>query len=266
MSSRHRQTREEKWLMLDQTNPFTMLRLVSWVVWKIPSRRPLKMAGFSHTEAGSSLDMMDAAEFAPTPSLRKKYFRHAMDEFRHSRLFHERAIALSHGGRAADVLEDAEYTSSHGIRGETSLYERLGETEFLAFVWLHERQGARQFDLYADLMKHDPDSSAMFAQICADEEYHVSYSRRELDRIEAERGSAEVKRAIRRLRIRRAREAFLRASHGFSHLMAGLWLLAIYFAVVAPFSLGGRRTVQAAGFIPTPGASARSRAEFGVQG
>lgn len=252
--------------MLDQSSPFTMLRLISWVVWKIPSRRPLKMAGFSHTEAGSSLDMMDAAEVAPTASLRKKYFRHALDEFRHSRLFHERAIALSHGSRAADVLEDAEYTSSHGIRGQVSLYERLGETEFLAFVWLHERQGAKQFDLYADLMRHDPDSSAMFAEICADEEYHVSYSRRELDRIEAEKGPAEVRRAVRRLHLRRAREAFLRASHGFGHLMASLWLLAIYFAVVAPFSLGSRKSAQVGGLMPTPGASSRARTEFEVQG
>lgn len=252
--------------MLDQSNPFTMLRLVSWIVWKIPSRRPLKMAGFSHTEAGSSLDMMDAAENAPTASLRKKYFRHALDEFRHSRLFHERAIALSHGGRTADMLEDAEYSASHGIRGEASLYERLGETEFLAFVWLHERQGARQFGLYANLMKHDAASSAMFAEICADEEYHVSYSRRELDRIEAEKGPREVSAAIRRLRFRRAREAFLRTSHGFGHVMAGLWLTAIYFGIVAPFSVAGRRSAHAAGLVATPGASARARAEFGVQG
>ena len=115
--------------MLDQSNPFTALRLVSWIVWKIPSRRPMKMAGFSHTEAGSSLDMMDAAEEASLPDLRE-VLCHALDEFRHARLFAERSLALSQNARAADVLEDPEYTASHGIRGEASLYKRLGETEF----------------------------------------------------------------------------------------------------------------------------------------
>jgi rubrerythrin len=252
--------------MLDESNPFTALRLVSWIVWKIPSRRPLKMAGFSHTEAGSSLDMMDAAEETSSPDLRKKFFRHALDEFRHSRLFSERALALSSGTRAADVLEDPEYTASHGIRGEESLYKRLGETEFLGFVWLHERQGAKQFEIYADLMKQDPKSSAMFAEICNDEKFHVEYSRRELDRIEAANRAPEVAKAIRRLRLRGAREAFLRFSHGFGNFMAGFWLLIVYFAVIGPFTLLARGSIAAPGLIPTPGSLTRARAEARVQG
>ncbi len=122
--------------MLDQSGPkFSSLRMVSWLVWKIPvPPADEDVAGFSHTEAGSSLDMMDAAEEAPTPDLRKKYFRHALDEFRSCPAVHQRrkrAMALSQGTRTAEVLDDAEYASSHGIRGETSLYSRLGETEFL---------------------------------------------------------------------------------------------------------------------------------------
>jgi hypothetical protein len=252
--------------MLDQSSPLSALRFVSWVVWKIPSRRPMKMAGFSHTEAGSSLDMMDAAEEEPSPDLRKKYFRHALDEFRHARLFRERAMELSNDNRAASVLDDAEYTSSHGIRGATSLHRRLGETEFLAFVWLHERQGARQFAIYADLLRHDPVSAAMFAEIGHDEQFHVRYSRLELDRIERERGAAEVRRALRRLRIRRVRDAILRASHSLGHVMAGLWLSAIYLVVVPPFAAFAGRSGAQRGFVPTPGASARSKVECGVQG
>jgi len=252
--------------MLDQSGPFSALRMVSWLVWKIPSRRPMKMAGFSHTEAGSSLDMMDAAEEAPTPDLRKKYFRHALDEFRHARLFTERAMALSQGTRTAEVLDDAEYASSHGIRGESSLYSRLGETEFLAFVWLHELQGAKQFDIYADLMKHDPASAAMFEQICRDEQFHVSYSRRELDRIATEKGPVEVQKAVRRLKNRRLREAFLRFSHSFGNVMAGLWLLLIYVVLVPPFALMSRFSPASRGLLATPGSLARSRAESGIQG
>jgi len=252
--------------MLDQSNPAAALRFVSWIVWKIPSRRPMKMAGFSHTEAGSSLDMMDAAEEATRPDLRKKFFRHALDEFRHARLFSERARALSAGAQVADVLEDSEYAASHGIRGETSLYKSLGETEFLAFVWMHERQGAKQFDIYSDLMKHDPPSSAMFAEICRDEEFHVEYSKRELDRIETAGRKPEVDKAVRRLRIRGAREAFLRMSHGFGNMMAGIWLLAVYVLVFGPVTFLARKSAQVGGFIATPGSLARARAEAGVQG
>ncbi len=119
--------------MTDKTNPFSSLWLISWIVWRIPSRRSMKMAEFSHTEAGSSLDMLAAAEATVRPDLRKKFFRHAMDEFRHARMFAERSLALSSGAKAADLLEDPEYLVAHGIRGEKSLYEELGRIRFPDF-------------------------------------------------------------------------------------------------------------------------------------
>lgn len=253
--------------MLAQSNPFTALGLISWIVWNIPSRRPIKMAEFSHTEAGSSLDMMDAAEETPSAHLRKKFFRHALDEFRHSRLFAERSLALSSDNHAATVLEDAEFAASHGIRGEASLYSRLGETEFLAFVWLHEQQGARQFAIYSDLMKQDAVSSGMFAEICSDEKFHVDYSRQELDGVTARaNGASEVKAAIRRLRLRGFRESFLRMSRSFGDIMASLWLLLIYLLVIGPFSLLAKAPTETERFIRTPGSLTRARAEAGIQG
>jgi len=252
--------------MLDTSNPFSALKLVSWMVWKIPSRRPTKMAEFSHTEAGSSLDMMDAAEEASSPALRRKFFRHAIDEFRHARLFAARSVALSSNKHAVAVLEDSEYATSHGIRGKSSLYGSLGETEFLAFVWLHECKGANQFAIYSELMKRDAASSAMFAEICRDEQFHISYSRRELERIESAGGAAEVRAALRRLRLRGAREEFLRISRGFGDFVAGVWLLLIYLAVFGPFVVLARRSVGSSGIVATPGSLARARAGAGLQG
>jgi len=252
--------------MLDQSNPFTVLKLISWIVWKIPARRPMKMAGFSHTEAGSSLDMMDAAEEAETADLRKKFFRHALDEFRHARLFSDRSMALSRDTRAADVLVDAEYSMNHGIRGQTSLYKRLGEAKFLAFVWMHERQGAKQFAIYSELMRHDPVSSAMFAEICRDEEFHVAYSRQELDRIAKEKGSPAVDMAIRQLRFQGISESYLRVARSFGDIVAGFWLFLIFAIIMSPFSWFAKRPSANSSFVLTPGSMERARAEAGLQG
>jgi hypothetical protein len=257
----------ERSAMIDQSHPFNSLWFISWIVWKIPSRRPIKMAGFSHTEAGSSLDMLAAAEAAQTPDLRKKFFRHAMDEFRHARLFAERSLALASGGKATDVLEDPEYLLSHGIKGQQSLYEKLGELDFLTFVWLHEKQAGRQFKIYAELMKKDPNSLAMFTEICRDEAFHVDYSRRELDRIARTAGEKLVQASERRLRLQGIRDGFLRASHGFGTLAASFWLLLLYVVAFGSFSPITRKlAVEKKGFVATPGSLARARAEAGVQG
>jgi hypothetical protein len=253
--------------MTDKTNPFSSLWIISWIVWRIPSRRSMKMAEFSHTEAGSSLDMLAAAEATVRPDLRKKFFRHAMDEFRHARMFAERSLALSSGTKAADLLEDPEYLVAHGIRGEKSLYEELGEFDFLTFVWLAEQQAGRQFSCYRELMKEDPASLAMFTTICKDEAFHASYSKQELDRISKTTGRKALQVSVRRFRIRRLRDRFLRYTHGFGNVVANFWLLILYVVAFGPYSLFARQLAAAkAGFVATPEALARARAEVGVQG
>jgi hypothetical protein len=115
-------------------------------------------------------------------------------------------------------------------------------------------------------MKRDPVSSAMFSEICRDEQFHIAYSRSELDRIERARGTHEVRSALRRLRRRGAREEFLRLSRGFGDLMAGVWLLVIYFVICGPFVALARRSVGSSGIVATPGSLARARADAGFQG
>ena len=85
--------------------------LASWFVWKIPSRRATKLAEFSHTEEGSSLDMMAAAEAESVrPNLRRKFFLHALDEHKHARWFADRATTLSAGtgNPASRILDDVQ--------------------------------------------------------------------------------------------------------------------------------------------------------------
>jgi hypothetical protein len=240
------------------------LRAVSWLVWRlVPGRAATKMAEFSHTEAGSGLDMLAAVEETPRPELRARYFRHALDELRHARLFRERAIALtearaaeSHGaapGRAQAVLDDAGYLAAQGIRGTDSLFKQLGELEFLAFVWVAERRGAEQFDVYADLMRDDPATTAMFAEIARDERFHIAYSRAELDRYAAAGAHGDVRWAVTRVRVRRVWQMWLRFSRNLGNVVSAVWLGILYVVVLAPFSVVARRAERRApGFLPPP--------------
>lgn len=236
---------------------------LSWLIWRIiPGRAAAKMAEFSHTEAGSGLDMLAAAEETPRPELRARYFRHALDELRHSRMFRDRARALAGArGRAEAVLEDGGWIADHGIRGQKSLLEELGETEFLAFVWIHERRGAEQFQVYAELLRDDPITARMFEEIARDERFHIAYSRAELDRL-AERGAeTQVRAAVRAVRWRRAKQAWLRFSRVLGDTMAQVWLGLLYFVVVGPFVPIARWTERPTRGFQTPEGPALPAAE-----
>lgn len=218
------------------------LRAVSWVVWRlVPGRAATKMAEFSHVEAGSGIDGLAAVEETSRTEMRALYFHHALDELKHARMFRERAIELSQArGRAQAVVEDASYIASHGIRGEQSLFQELGELEFLAFVWVAESRAAEQFEVYGELLHDNENCRVMFEEIAKDERFHISYALQELERYRREGRGAEVDAAVRRVRLRRWWEAWLRLTHDLGAFMAGLWLSILYFVVIGPFSLIAR--------------------------
>ncbi|MDP2309556.1 MAG: ferritin-like domain-containing protein [Pseudomonadota bacterium] len=254
-----------------------LLRAVSWLVWRlVPGRGATKMAEFSHTEAGSGLDMLAAVEETTRPELKARYFQHALDELRHSRLFRERAVALTDAhdrargpraaapGRAQAVLDDAGYIAAQGIRGTDSLFQQLGELEFLAFVWVAEKRGAEQFEIYAELLRDDPATTAMFVEIARDERFHIRYSRAELDRYVGAGAGRDVAWAVIRVRGRRAWQAWLRLTRDLGNLVSSAWLGVLYFIVLGPFSVVARRAERRSpGFLPpTPGPPAITRARY----
>lgn len=237
---------------------------LSWLIWRVlPGRASTKMAGFSHTEQGSGLDMLVAAEHTQRRELRRKYYRHALDELRHSRMFAQRSRLLATSWSRADaVLQDAGFIQAQGINETQTLFEKLDEIEFLAFVWVHESQGARQFALYADLLSDDPDTSVMFDEIARDERFHIAYSRAELDRY-AEKGQrAAVRNAVWRVRGRRVWQGWLRFSHDLGAFMSGLWLGVLYVFFLGPFSIIARLTERQPGGLQAaePGRTAVDRA------
>lgn len=237
--------------------PVSVFRAISGVIWRLPGTPARKMAEFSHVEAGSGLDMLAATERERDPLLRRKYYQHALDELKHAGMFRERARALADAhGRAQAVLEDTGFISEHGIRSAVPLYEQLPQAEFLAFVWLHERAGATQFEFYANLLRHDPDSTAMFAEIARDERFHITYSRAELDRIA--KAGAPVTRAVWITRARDFWQAWGRLTAAFGDRMAGVWLSLLYLLVVGPFAIFAREKLP--GGLQAPEGLPRGRA------
>lgn len=253
--------------MMDTKPDSPLLRFVSRLVFRLPGRAAAKMAEFSHTEYGSGLDMLQAVALTPTRQRRKLYYQHAIDELEHARLFRERVGRLpGRNARAHAILADHARVAEHGIHTKEPLFRQMPETDFLAFVWVHERNGEHQFRTYADVYRDDADTSAMFHRIFQDERFHVSYSENELKRIDAREPGA-MGRAVMGIRLRRARDGWLRFGNVLGHTMASLWLGLAYVVLVGPFSLVARARERTGGgladVVGTPAQAVSGAAEQG---
>ncbi len=238
---------------------------VSEVSWRLPGWPTRLLTGFSQAERGSCYDMLAAVDQTTRRDLRLKYFRHAMDESRHAGLFLERARAQGGMDRVRAVVADAGYLTEHGIVGGQTLFERLGELDFLAFVHVAEDDAVEQFHVYLDRALPDPATRETLRTILKDERFHVAYSRAALDHYQ---DPGRIAQALKKARWDRVRQGWLRTSRHIGHGVTTLWLTLLYGFLVAPFSLfarlesGGwqapRRLGSRGG--STPLASARSQA------
>ena len=211
---------------------------VSWLLWKFPKRAARLLAKFSQAERGSAYDMLAAVEMTKRRDLRRKYLEHALDEAQHSRMFKSRALALG-VSREERALIDIGYLSDHGIVGGETLFERMGELQFWAFVHIAEKRGLDHFNMYRANRFPDPQTIAVLDQIVKDETFHMTYSLKELEN-HAKKGKneeKEVKQALRSVRWQRLKEAWLRFGHGIGNVMTTFWMLLLYVFVVSPFSL-----------------------------
>jgi rubrerythrin len=148
-----------------------LTRLANLVVWRIPGHAARKLFSFSLAEHGSMLDLALAARAAPDGERQAKYLRHMMDEARHARMF---AI------RSSEMRRDAnEESFGFPLADNEDLFERLGETRFLAFVHRGEARGRRQFQTYQRVFEQrgDRKTQALFTAIVRDELRHEQYTR-----------------------------------------------------------------------------------------
>jgi hypothetical protein len=223
--------------------------VASEVAWRLPGWPVRFLRSFSESERGSAVDMLAAAELTERADLRRKYFLHALDETRHAGLFRDRAAALGGGeDRVRAALDDAGTLQRHGIVNGRTMFERLGELEFLAFVYVAEADAVEQFDVYRARRLPDAATIDTLGDILKDEAFHVSYSRNELERWRKQGRGAEVDAAVRRVRWNRLKEAWLRFTRDVGTAVASVWLGLVYVLVVGPFRLFAR--VEPGGWQP----------------
>jgi rubrerythrin len=207
------------------------VRALAWLAAQWSFRAPLRTAqllhGFARTEAQSQLELRDAARACPDERRRALYLRHALDEARHARAFAEHAEELSRAAGGAGFARPS--------AGSESLFERLGEPRFLAFVHAGERRGRVEFETYARLARQRGALALaqLFEGLIQDERQHEAYSARLLQDLA---GPSEATRALAFARRLQAWLAFRRAGRSVSRALYGLTMLALY-AALAPFAL-----------------------------
>lgn len=214
----------------------TYLVPASELAWRLPGRPTRLLSEFSLAERGSMLDMLAAVERTPRREMRRKYFLHALDEWRHCGIFAGRAKSLDNPekqSRSVAAIDDAGALQTRGVQGEETLFDRMGEFEFLAFVYVAEADAVEQFQVYIHRKLPDAITLAALKDILKDEAFHVSYSRAECDKYRKE--GRPIDKAISMVRWRRLLEGWLRFSKDIGDWTSGLWLLMLYVVAVGPF-------------------------------
>ena len=229
-----------------------LLRLAAPLAWRDDRAIATKLMGFAATEQGSALDMLRAAERTADPRLRRLFLRHGLDEARHAQRFRDTARAIA--------PEHAQARHHEAVRAERQdLWDNLGETRFVAFVYVSEARAAKQFAVLADHFAGHGTLGPLFTEIGKDEQFHVAYSKQLLDEWrEAGRGR-EVARALRRVKLTGAWGVWRRAGHRIGDRVVRLVMALLFLTVVAPFGLISRR--RPAGWRDTT-VSLRTREDF----
>jgi hypothetical protein len=214
-----------------------------------PHRRGRKLLRFAETEADGGRDLARAAERTEDALLRRLYLRHALDEQRHADLFRARACVLLAGVDHSTGIE-ANWLAP-GERGLDDLaVDRENDPSLLAFLHLSERAAAARFALYCSVLG-DAETRAVFADVLRDEEFHMTYTKKQLARIAPKKQGLLLWRA----RASRLWKAWLRIATALASVISHVVLLVQYFVLVPPFALLAKRAArrERAGF-----ASARS--------
>ncbi len=117
-----------------------------------------------------------------------------------------------------------------------SLFERLGELRFLAFVHRGEQRGRRQFESYSAHFARAGDDRmrALFDAILVDERRHEAYTGALLQEVAG--GARATRRALRAAALWEAWRTWRRAGRTVAGVVYGTAMRALYL-VLAPLAL-----------------------------
>lgn len=203
-------------------------RLLNPLVWRRPGHAARKLHGFALAEHGSLLDLRLAARLSESPARAAAYLRHADDEARHAQMF---------GKRARQLASEAGIAPLGPIRADCeSLFSRLGELDFLAFVHRGEARAIIQFHCYIDYFEtqgRERDAS-LFTTIIADESRHADYTKALLVELAGNESAAD--KALRRVARWEAWRSWLRAGRFLAERVYVIAMTVVY-VLAAPLSL-----------------------------
>jgi len=207
-------------------------------VWADVQRRARKLLRFAETEADGAHDLSRAAEMTPDASLRLLYLRHAADEQRHAVLFRGRGHDLLDASRGK--VFEANWLAP-GERGLDDLDVGSERDEsLLAFLHLSEKAAAGRFVVYEKVLACDPQTRAVFARILKDEEFHMTYTRKQLARLAPRRQGLRLWQA----RGGRLWKAYLRIASALAAAMGTVMLAVQYFVILPVFAFLAKRAAR----------------------
>jgi hypothetical protein len=215
--------------------------LAPWVWWG--SRRSARrLLVFAQAERASMIDLRLAARATTSPTRAAAYLQHADDEARHANMFVRRAGELLRGlgePAPAGVQVDCE-----------SLFARLDELDFLAFVHHGEARGRRQFEEHARWLAAHGRSrdAALFEALIDDERRHERYTGELL--LELAGDPRRARAALARVRRWELGRTWLRLGRGIGSRVYLVLATLLYLAVL-PLSVLVRiaRPIRP-GFVP----------------
>jgi len=219
-----------------------LLRPLHRWVWRNPQRRAKKLLRFADTEASGGQDLSRAAELTEDALLRQLYLRHALDEFRHARLFRDRGLALSSASRKGVSASRFEANwLSPGERGLDELRIEAGPQDaLLAFLHLSEKAAAGRFRIYQEVLESDRATQAVFKEVLQDEAFHMAYTYKQLVRVSPRHHGWRLWQA----RLGRLWRAYLRLMMALASAIGTVLLLIQYFVLLPPFALLAKRAAS----------------------
>jgi rubrerythrin len=223
-----------------------LLRPLHRWVWSDARRRAAKLLRFAEREVDGGRDLARAAELTRDALLRRLYLRHAQDEARHAELFRRRGRELYASVAPSGAAFEANWLAP-GERGLDDLrVEDQSDAEVLAFLHLSEKAAAGRFALYRDVLA-DAATREVFSDVLQDEAFHMSYTHKQLARIEPRPGGR-----LWRARASRFWKAYLRVALAAASAIGTLFLLAQYFVLLPLFALLAKRSArrELPGFTP----------------
>jgi hypothetical protein len=232
-----------------------MISPIQRFVWSDAARRARILLRFAEIEADGGRDIVRAAEATEDPILRALFLRHAADEAHHAALFRAHGVALLASEALAGIAPAPEWFAE-GERGLDDIQvDEETERDLLAFLHLSERAAARQFKGYERILHCDPGAREIFEKVGRDETFHMTYTLKQLRRLDPKRHAWTIWKA----RLRRLWRAYLRLAGGIGAVFGAIVLSLEYFVVLPPFALLDHRALrrETPGWRPVDEARAR---------